>query len=295
MSSSPTTELTSQIPPTKAGPPKILETIEITPRRGFLDLDLNGVWRSRELLTFLVMRDLRVRYKQAALGAAWAVLQPLFSVLVFTLIFGVFAKFPSAGIPYPVFAFASLLPWTYFSEATRRSTLSLVGDSDLIRKIYFPRLIIPMATVVTPLLDFLVSFIVLLAMMLFYDITPTVSALLALPMLALPMLLAFAIGLWLGPLNVAYRDVTQIVPFALQVGMYASPIVYPLSMVPEKWRGLYSLNPMVGTIEAFRWVLFGVGEINLQAIFISLGFTVVLLTGGLIFFRMTERSFADLI
>lgn len=267
----------------------------ITPRRGLFDLDLAGVWNSRELLYFLTLRDIRARYKQTALGALWAVLQPALSALIFTVIFGVFARFPSDGIPYPLFAFASILPWTFFAEATRRATMSLVRDEGLVKKVYFPRLIILLVAVITPVFDFLVSFVVLVLLMLFFSVPVGPQVLLLPPLMLLPMLLSLALGLWLGPVNVKYRDITQVVPFLLQIGMYASPIVYPLSMVPEQWRDLYSLNPVVGVIEAFRWALFGTGQLDHGAILTSLATTVVLLAAGLIFFRKAERSFADII
>lgn len=271
------------------------ETVEIRPRRGLFDLDLRSIWRYRELLLFLVWRDVKVRYKQAALGAMWAILQPAAAVLVFSVVFGVFVRVPSDGLPYPVFAFAALLPWTYFSEAMRRASVGLVGDSELVRKIYFPRLIIPFATVITPLIDFAVSFVILLILMAFYGIWPTWKLIALVPLLGLSMLLALAFGLWLGPINVRYRDVMQTIPFVLQVWMYATPIVYPLSIVPEKWRTLYSLNPMVGVIEGFRWALLDKGSVDVQAIAISFVFIAMLLAGGLLFFRRMERSFADVI
>jgi lipopolysaccharide transport system permease protein len=271
------------------------EVLDIQPRRGLLDLDLRSVWRFRELLTFLVWRELKVRYKQAALGAAWAIIQPLFAVLIFTAVFGVFARIPSDRVPYPLFAFAALLPWTYFSEATRRASIGLVGESDLVRKIYFPRLIIPLAMVVAPLIDFGISFVILLAMMAFYGFWPTWHVLAVLPLLSLSLMLALAFSLWLGPINVRFRDIMQTIPFVLQIWMYATPIVYPLDMVPDKWRTLYSLNPMVGVVEGFRWALLDKGDVDTRAIAISLVFISAALAGGLVFFRRMERSFADII
>lgn len=270
-------------------------TVEITAGTRLLGFNLGEVWQFRGLLFFLVLRDLRVRYKQAALGVIWVLLQPAVTVIIFSIVFGLFARFPSEGVPYPVYTFAALLPWLFFAEAVRRSTVSLVGDSELIRKVYFPRLIVPVVTVLTPVVDFLVAFVVLLGVMLFYGIVPTPRAFLAPVLLLQPLLLAFAIGLWLAPINVRYRDVSQIVPFLLQIGMYASPIVYPLSMVPERWQGIYSLNPMVGVIESFRWCLFGTGSTHAGAIAVSATFTLLLLAGGLVFFRKMERSFADII
>ena len=267
----------------------------IRPRSGWMDLGLGEVWRQRELLYFLVWRDLKVRYAQAALGMAWAVIQPLVAVAIFTVIFGVFAKLPSDGVPYPVFAYAAILPWTYFSEAVRRSAFGLVGDAELIKKVYFPRLIIPMANIVSPLMDFVVSLGVLVMLMLWYGLAPTAS-LLAVPLLlVLTAALALAIGLWLGPINVRYRDVMHTVPFMLQIWMYATPIVYPLSMVPERFKLLYSLNPAVGLIEGFRWAVLGRGTLDTVSLTISVVVTVVLLVGGLLWFRREERQFADVI
>jgi lipopolysaccharide transport system permease protein len=273
----------------------VRQLTEIRPRTGLLDLDLAGLWRYRELLYFLVWREVKIRYKQAALGIAWAILQPLFAVVILTIVFGLFARFPSDDLPYSVFAFAAVLPWTYFAEAVRRSATGLVGDADLIRKIYFPRLIIPLAMVATPLIDFAMGFIVLLALMAWHGLWPTWH-MLALPvLLSGTMLLALTFGLWLAPLNVRYRDIVHTLPFLLQIWMYATPIVYPLSMIPERWRPVYSINPTVGIIEGFRWSIFGRGTVNLTAIPIGLGVLIVALLGGLVYFRKMERSFADFI
>lgn len=267
----------------------------IRPRTGWLDLGLGEVWQQRELLYFLVWRDLKVRYSQAALGAAWAIIQPLLAVVIFTVIFGVFAKLPSDGLPYPVFAFAAILPWTYFSEAVRRSSLGLVGDAELVKKVYFPRLIIPMANIFSPLMDFAVSLGVLVLLMLWYGLMPTANLLAVPVLLAITALLALAIGLWLGPINVRYRDVVHTLPFVLQIWMYATPIVYPLSMVPERFKTLYSMNPAVGLIEGFRWAVLGRGTLDTTALAISTGVTVVMLIGGLLWFKREERQFADVI
>lgn len=267
----------------------------VRPRNGWFDLGLDEVWRHRELLYFLVWRDLKVRYAQAALGLAWAVIQPLLGLAIFTVIFGMFAKLPSDGLPYPVFALAAIVPWTYFAEAVRRSAFGLVGDAELVKKVYFPRLVIPLANTVSPLADFAASLGVLLALMAWYGLWPT-PALLALPlMLAMTAALALSIGLWLGPVNVRFRDVMHTVPFALQIWMYATPIVYPLSMVPERFRLLYSLNPAVGLIEGFRWSLLGHGRPDVQALAVSAALIAVLLAGGLAWFRRAERSLADVI
>lgn len=269
--------------------------VTIRPGRGLFDLELGNVWAYRELWFTLVMRDIQILYKQAALGAAWAVIQPVFAVVVFTVVFGNFAKIPSDGIPYPIFAFAAVLPWTYFAEATRRASTGLVDDADLIRKVYFPRLIMPLAKVTAPLVDFCIAFCVLLVLMAFYGVMPSFKLLAIIPLILLASLLALAIGLWLGPVNVRFRDIKHTVPFMLQIGMYASPIVYPLSQVPLEWKALYSLNPMVGVIEGFRWAVFDKGSLDVLALGISLSVILVALVSGMIYFKKMERSFADVI
>ena len=268
---------------------------EIRPDRGWLDLDLGAVWRFRELLGVLVMRDLQVLYKQALLGAGWAILQPVFAVIIFSIIFGFIVKMPSEGVPYPLFAFAGVLPWTYFAEAVRRSGVGLVTDAELVRKIYFPRLIMPLANVVSPLVDFCIAFVVLLIVMAFYGIAPSAKMLVIPFLMIVAALLARSIGLWLAPINVRFRDIKHTLPFMIQIWMYASPIVYPLSLVPEQYQMLYSLNPMVGVIEGFRWAVFDKGEPNFMALGMSAAIIVVLLAGGLVFFRRMERTFADVI
>lgn len=277
----------------RTGPNQIVT--DIHPDRGWLDLDLGAVWRYRELLGVLVMRDLQVLYKQALLGAGWAILQPVFAVIIFSIIFGYIVKMPSEGVPYPLFAFAGVLPWTYFAEAVRRSGVGLVTDAELVRKIYFPRLIMPLANVVSPLVDFCIAFVVLLVVMAFYGIAPNVKMLIIPPLMIVAALLALSIGLWLAPINVRFRDIKHTLPFMIQIWMYASPIVYPLSLVPEQWRMLYSLNPMVGVIEGFRWAVFGQGAPNFMALGMSAIVIVLLLAGGLVFFRRMERTFADVI
>jgi lipopolysaccharide transport system permease protein len=269
--------------------------VEIRPARGLLDLDLAELWRHRELLYFLVWREMKIRYRQALLGIGWAVIQPVFAVAIFAVIFGRFAGIPSDGVPYALFAFAAILPWTYFAEAVRRGATGLVGDAELIRKIYFPRIVITLAMVTAPLIDFLLSFLVLVALLAWHGIVPT-WGILALPLfLAQALLLALAVGLWLGPINVRFRDVAHTLPFLIQIWMYASPIIYPVGMVPENWRHLYSLNPMVGVIEGFRWALLGKSDPDFLAMGIGACLVVPMLVGGLVFFRHMERSFADTI
>ena len=265
----------------------------IQPRKGLFQLDLASVWHHREMLYFLVWRDVIVRYKQTAIGAAWVIVQPTITMIIFTLIFGKMARIPSDGIPYPVFAFCALLPWSYFAQALTRTSGSVVNSSNLVTKIYFPRLLIPLAASVAPVVDLFFSFIVLLALMAWFKIVPTLG-LLALPVfLALAIMTALSVGLWAAALNVKYRDVGSIIPFLIQVWMYASPVAYPVSMVPEKWRLLYSLNPMVAVIEGFRWAFLGKGSPDLMMIGISSTAVLVLLFGGLVYFKRMERTFVD--
>jgi lipopolysaccharide transport system permease protein len=270
-------------------------TFVIEASRRLIDLDLGAIWQRRELLYFLVWRDVKVRYKQTAIGAAWAVLSPLLTVLIFAVVFGRLAKIPSDGLPYIVFAFAGFLPWTYFAQAFSRSSTSLVGNAHLITKVYFPRLMIPLSAVTTPAVDFGLSLLSLIGLMLWYRITPT-WALLALPgFLVMAAVIALGVGLWLAPINVRYRDVSHTVPFLAQVWMYCSPVVYPLTLVPESWRLVYSLNPMVGVIEGFRWSLLGTRAPDMLAIALGAIVGLSVLVGGLVFFRRMERSFADVI
>jgi lipopolysaccharide transport system permease protein len=267
----------------------------IQPRRGFFNLDLAAVWEFRELLYFLVWRNVKVRYKQTIIGSAWAIIQPLMAMLIFTVIFGRFAKIPSDGLPYSIFAYTALLPWSYFSQAVTGSAASLIGNTNLVRKVYFPRLIIPLAEVAAPLIDFFISFLALLVMMAWFGIAPRWSVL-ALPLfLLLAMMTALAVGLWLSALNARYRDVGHAVPFLIQIWLYASPVVYPVSLIPEQWRLLYSLNPMVGVIEGFRWTLLGREVPAFGVIAVGAAVVVALLLGGIIFFKRMEHTFADVI
>lgn len=268
---------------------------EIRPRRGLLDLDLGDVWRFRELLAVLMRRDIQVLYRQAFLGVAWAIIQPVFAVVIFTIVFGHFAKIPTGDLPYSVFAFAGVLCWTYFAESVRRSATGLVNDAELVRKVYFPRLIILCSGVISPLIEFAIGFVVLMALVLWNGITPSWHLLAVPPLVVMAGLLALAVGMWLGPLNVRFRDVKHTLPFMLQVWMYASPIVYPLNMVPEQWQWLYAINPMVGVIDGFRWAIFGIGELPVEPLAISFVVIAALLAGGVIFFKRMEALFADVI
>ena len=270
--------------------------IVIQPGKGLLSLDLRAIWEHRELLVFLIWRDVKVRYKQTAIGASWAILQPVLTMVIFTIIFGTFAKIPSDGIPYPLFAYSALLPWTFFAQAFGRIGNSVVNQRHLITKIYFPRLILPLAATGSPALDFLLSFSVLFILMGWYGVYPPWWSIVILPFFILFLLIsALAVGLWLAPLNVKYRDISFTIPFLIQIWMYCSPVVYPISLVPGKWRMIYSLNPMAGVIEGFRWALLGKESPAFGAMAISVGVIILILLGGIVFFKRMERNFADII
>lgn len=267
----------------------------LEPSQGWMKLNLRSVWDYRELLYFLVWRDLKVRYKQTALGVAWALLQPLVTMVVFSIFFGAWSKIPSDGIPYPLFAYAALLPWQLFANAVAASGNSLVMNQQLITKVYFPRLIVPLAAVLVGLVDLALGLLVLLGMMLYFGIYPTV-AILALPLLMIvAMATALAVGLWLSALNVQYRDVQYTIPFLVQLWLFLTPIAYPVTIVPPQWRALYALNPLVGVVEGFRWALLGKNGVWEQTLIISLLATVLLLIGGLFYFRRMESTFADVV
>jgi lipopolysaccharide transport system permease protein len=270
-------------------------TVVIEPKKGLFQLDLKGIWQYRELLYFLVWRDLKVRYKQTVIGIGWAVLQPFVTMVIFTIIFGKLVKVPSDGIPYPIFAYSALLPWNYFASALQRCVVSVVGDAALVSKVYFPRLILPLAGTISGFADFFVSFLLLLGMMTFYHLGLSWTVLVLPFFLLLALSTALAVGLWLSALNVRYRDVGHTIPFLMQVWMYASPIVYPVSVIPEKYRFFYSLNPMVGVIEGFRWALLGKQSPDFAVMAISVAMVLLLISGGLVFFRNMEKTFADVV
>lgn len=268
--------------------------VVVEPRSG-LSLRLGDLWEYSDLLYFLVWRDIKVRYKQTALGALWAILQPVLATLVFSIFFGRLAKMPSNGIPYPIFAYTAMVPWQLFAYSLSESANSLVNNQNLIRKVYFPRLLIPIAAVLAGLVDFGISFVLLIIMMLFFGIVPTL-AIIALPLLLLlAVASALAVGIWLSALNVQYRDVRYTIPFLTQLWLFATPVVYPSTLVPQQWRLLYGLNPMAGVVEGFRWALLGSKGGLGPMIWVSSVVVLLLLTGGIFYFRRMESAFADIV
>ena len=279
--------------PVGAGTAPRAIVIRIEPSRGWVSLRLGELWRYRELLYFLVWRDVKVRYKQTALGAAWAIIQPVMTMVVFSLFFGRLAKMPSDGVPYPIFSLAALVPWTLFANGLGQSANSLVGNSNLIQKVYFPRLAIPIASVLSGLVDFAIAFVVLLLMMLYYGIVPTANVVWLPFFMLLALTTSLGVGLWFSALNVQFRDVRYVLPFITQFWLFATPIAYPSSLLSEPWRTVYALNPMVGVVEGFRWALLATDTApGLVAVASSIA-SIVILIGGAFYFRRMERTFAD--
>jgi lipopolysaccharide transport system permease protein len=270
-------------------------TTIVQPRKAFWDLELGSLWEYRELLYFLVWRDIKVKYKQTVLGVAWAVLQPLMATLIFSIFFGRLARIPSDGVPYPVFVYTALVPWQFFTNALTESSNSLVASQNLIKKVYFPRLVIPLGSVLAGLVDFCFAFLVLIGMLFYYGITPTASILLFPVFLLLAVCTALAGGLWLSALNVQFRDVRYIIPFLTQFWLFATPVVYPSSLVPARWRVWFGLNPMAGVVDGFRYALLGRAAKPGPMIWVSAGAVAVLLLGGLLYFRKMESTFADVV
>jgi lipopolysaccharide transport system permease protein len=281
--------------PVEKGNSTSTPVIYIKRSRGLVSLRLGELWQYRELLYFLVWRDVKVRYKQTALGVAWAVVQPFFTMVIFSLFFGRLAKMPSDGVPYPLFAYCALVPWGFFANGLNMGSNSLVESANLIRKVYFPRLAIPIATVLSGGVDFLVSFLLLLAMMVYYGRMPGVDVVWLPLLLLLGLVTALGVSLWLSALNVQYRDVRYTIPFLTQIWMFATPIAYPSSLVPEGWRALYGLNPMVGVVEGFRWALLGTATRPGPMLIVSSLAAVMILLTGAMYFRYTEKTFADVV
>lgn len=267
----------------------------IEPKKGWLPLDLKEIWKYRELLYFLTKREIQVRYKQTVLGGLWAIIQPFFTMIVFTLFFGRLAKMPSDGVPYPIFVYSGLLPWTYFANALSNSGNSLVGSANLISKVYFPRIIIPGSSSLAGLLDFFVAMTVLAAMMIYYQFVPGTGILLFPFLVGLTFLCAVGVGLWLSALNVQYRDIRYVIPFLIQLWMFISPVIYPVSMVPEKYRWTLALNPMGGLIKAYRASLLGHQPIDWFLLGISTSIIIIIFTSGMYYFRRMEKTFADVV
>jgi lipopolysaccharide transport system permease protein len=275
-------------------PAQEVPTLIIRPPRKWVPVDLHELWAYRELVAAFTLRDIKLRYKQTGLGVAWAVLQPLLTMAICTVIFGGLAKIPSDGVPYPLFVLAALLPWTLFTEGLTRSTVSMVTNANIMTKVYFPRLIMPLSSIISPLVDFAVSFIILIAMMVYYGYAPTLNIIFLPLFLLLALATSLGVGLWLSALNVKYRDFQYTVPFIIQIGMYASPVVYASSLVPASLRVWYGLNPMAGVIEGFRWALLGTGTPSAMVL-VSVGMVIVLLVSGMFYFRRMEQYYADIV
>lgn len=272
-----------------------IPVIRIEPSKGWVSLKLDELWEYRELLYFLIWRDIKVRYKQTVLGAAWAIIQPFFTMVVFSLFFGRLAKIPSDGVPYPIFAYAALVPWTFFAHGLSHAANELIQSANLLKKVYFPRLAMPIAVVLAGVVDFALAFIVLLGMMLYYGIVPTINVL-WLPLFSLLALItSMGVGMWLSAVNVQFRDVRYAVPFLIQLWLFATPIAYPSSLLPEPWRTLYGINPMVGVVEGFRWALLDTVPAPGPIIAVSALIGLALLVGGAFYFRRMEKTFADVV
>lgn len=269
--------------------------LRIQPTKGWTSLKIGEIWDYRELVTIFVWRDLKVRYRQTVIGVLWAVLQPFLTMVIFSVFFGRLAGVPSDGIPYPIFSYAALVPWTFFANSMGQASNSLVNNADMIKKIYFPRLTMPLSAVLAGLVDFVLAFIILLGMMLFYGYLPTLNSLWLPLFLLLAFITALGVGLWFGAMNVKFRDVRYMVPFITQAWLFATPVAYPSSLLSEPWRTLYGLNPMVGVVEGFRWALLGTDTAPGPMIVVSFVVALVILISGLYYFRRTEKTFADVI
>jgi lipopolysaccharide transport system permease protein len=269
--------------------------IRLQPTRGWTSLKLREIWEHRELMGIFVWRDLKVRYRQTVVGALWAIVQPFLTMVIFSIFFGRLAGIPSDSIPYPIFSYAALVPWTFFANSINQASNSLVNNAEMIKKIYFPRLTMPLASVLGGLVDFILAFIILLGMMLFYGFVPTINILWFPLFVLLAMMTALGVGLWLAAMNVQFRDVRYMVPFITQAWLFATPVAYPSSLLSEPWRTLYGLNPMVGVVEGFRWALLGTNTAPGPMIIVSFMVALLILISGIYYFRRMEKTFADVI
>ena len=272
-----------------------LPMVRIEPSKGWISLNLKDLWEYRELIWIFVWRDLKVRYRQTVIGALWAIIQPFLTMVIFSIFFGGLAGVPSDKIPYPIFSYAALVPWTFFANSINQASNSLVNSADMIKKIYFPRLTMPLASVFAGLVDFMLAFIILLGMMLYYGFVPTINALWLPALLILSMITALGVSLWLSALNVQFRDVRHMIPFITQAWLFATPVAYPSSLLSEPWRTLYGLNPMVGVVEGFRWALLGTDTAPGPIIAVSSVMALLIFVGGAFYFRSMEKTFADVI
>jgi len=272
-------------------------TVYIKPSSGLAALNLRDLWLYRELIYFMIWREVKVRYKQTMLGAAWAIIQPVLTMIVFTFLFGQIAKLPTDGnIPYPIFSYTALLSWQLFSAALNQASRSLTSNQNMVSKIYFPRLVLPLASVLSGLVDFAIAFVILIGLMIYYRVTPSINAIWALPLfLLLAVVTALGVALWLAAINVKYRDVNYALPFMTQFWLFLTPVAYSASLISDKWQVVYSLNPMAGVVNGFRWALLGVGSGPDTGLWISVGIAVLLLFSGLYYFRNMEKTFADTI
>jgi len=272
-------------------------TIYIKPTKGLAALNLRDLWIYRELIYFMIWREVKVRYKQTMLGAAWAIIQPVLTMIVFTFLFGRIAKLPTDGnIPYPIFSYTALLPWGLFVAALNQASRSLTSNQNMVTKIYFPRLVLPLASILSGLVDFIIAFVILIGLMIYYGITPSINVLWALPLfLLLTIVTALGVALWLSAINVQYRDVNYALPFMTQFWLFITPVAYSSSLISDKWQLVYSLNPMAGVVNGFRWALLGVGNGPDAGLWISVGISLLVLVSGLFYFRNMEKTFADTI
>jgi len=273
----------------------IIPVIRIQPSKGWVSLGLKELWDYRELLFFLIWRDIKVRYKQTVLGASWAIIQPFFTMVVFSLFFGKLAKVPSDGIPYPIFAYSALVPWAFFAHGLNQASNSLVGGSNLIKKVYFPRLAMPIASVLGGVVDFFLAFVLLIGMIFYYGMAPTIHIILLPLFLLLAFITSLGVSLWLSAMYVQFRDIRHIIPFLTQIWLFGTPIAYPSSLLSEPWRTVYSINPMVGVVEGFRWALLGTKTAPGLMIIVSSLVAVGLLISGAYYFRRMEKTFADVV